>query len=193
MRRNFKDTFISAIIIGLISLITFFIGLKLYYSNDKENNKKIDENIVNDNNQILNEKEIENSKLKKEIEYLINKDSIENINKKIKIEEQNKLLDNEILTYTSSVQKYLSFTKNKKIKTLNKHKKKLANYYSIKGLSDNANRFLKTSIKLVDNEINLIMNSKIKSNSSEVIIKDKKDSTKTTSDENMKIKTKIFL
>lgn len=146
MHKSFKEVFVSSLITGLISLVTFYFGLKLYTSNEIRRNEI---NKINEVNKLFDEKNEENSKLKKEIEYLKTKDSLDRLKKAAEDLRRQEKINDEIISYTSLVLKSLSSSKEKDLKTLKSYERQLNEYYNLKDLSDEANRFLISSLRLV--------------------------------------------
>jgi len=149
MKNQFQNTFISAIIISSVSLIVFLIFLNIYKNRNhiqknKQNNTS--QQIINNKNNALYEVD----SLKKKIISIKNQDSIQ------KLQFEKDKLNDEIITYVSSVQKHLYSNDKKDLKVLKVYHFKLKEYYKIKGLSVNANRLLIGTIRSIRIEINKI-------------------------------------
>lgn len=164
---------ISASITSLVSLLTVFVFIKLFYNNSDITSPKYmekiepystDTSVYNPNKYSHYEKEI--NTLKNEIQFLKKNDSLL---KNIEIEASNTKpnmtpIESEIISYIGLVQKHLYSVKNNTLNILEGYYVKLNYYFHIKNLSDDVNRLLMGSMKSVKDKIKSIENNNAKNN-----------------------------
>lgn len=148
MNKKLSEVLIPALVISLTSFAMFFVFTKIYFDEDESETNQIDP-LIEINNE---EQQSEIDSLKKVLNELVVQDSIQ-------IAESEKTaqdLDNEIISYVSTVQNYMISESNKDLEKLKDYKKKLVEYFAIVGLTSNANNLLRSTIKSIKKEITCI-------------------------------------